>query len=180
MNLIAEAKKIQNGKACPQDIDLLVKVMDKLGGNPTVVMLGAGEVFTLTIFGAKHNTLLYTIDNDPHAHEWEQAAKENCKVTRVNHVQLLGNSVNIAKNYKGPKIDLLIVDACHTVEGCLADLYAWERHMKKAEHYIFCHDYDAEEAPRYYPGVKQACDRYFKKRFSWREGWSAVWKVVKK
>lgn len=175
MNLIEEAKKIWNGHACPEDIDLLVKVLDRLGKTPTVVMLGAGEIFMLTVFGARPKAVLYSIDKDEGAHGWENVAKENLKVT-ANHVQLLDDSAIAADHYKGPKVDLLIIDSDHSEEGVTNDLKAWAKHMNK-EHFIFCHDYDAEEAFYYYPGVKEACDKYFTKRFSWRAGWSAVWMV---
>lgn len=178
MNLVEEAKKIENGHACPEDIDLLVKVLDKLGDTPTVVMLGAGEIFMLTVFGVKPKAVLYSIDINPESHGWENVAKDNCEVQAVNHVQIIGNSPDVAKTYKGPKIDLLIIDSDHSLEGVWDDLTSWERHMNKDLYYVFCHDYDAEEAPYYYPGVKQACDKHFTKRFSWRAGWSAAWKVV--
>lgn len=65
MNLIEEAKKIWNGHACLEDIDLLVEVLGKFGESPTVVMLGAGEVMMLPVFGTKPKAVLYSIDVNP-------------------------------------------------------------------------------------------------------------------
>lgn len=177
MDLIKEAKKINNGHSCIADIDLMVKVLGKLGESPTVVMLGAGSNFMLTVFGAKPKALLYSVDKDEHAHWWEQAAKENLKVV-ANHAQVLGDSVAVAKSYKGPKVDLLIVDSNHSEKGVAGDLNAWAKHMNK-NHVIFCHDYNAKKAPHFYPGVKKACDKFFKESPT-IAGWSAVWEVKKK
>lgn len=174
MNLLEEAKKVQNGHACPADIDLLAKVMDKLGETPTVVMLGAGEVMVMTVFGVRPKALLYSIDINGEPHNWEKVALENCGVKNANLVQIVGNSPEVAESYRGPKIDLLIVDADHSAEGVWDDLKAWERHLNK-EHYHFIHDYDAKDAPYFYPGVKKACDKYFDRTKIYLNGWSAVW-----
>lgn len=181
MNLIEEAKKVQNGHACPKDIDLLVKILEKLDESPTVVMLGAGEVFTLTVFGARPKAVLYSIDKDPEPFNWETKSLENYEVV-ANHVQVLGDSVEVAKSYKGPKIDLLIIDSDHSLEGVTADIKAWSKHLNST-HYMFFHDYDANDAPYYYAGVKEACDKHFTKKPLLIDGWSAVFdskKPVKK
>lgn len=178
MNLIEEAGKIQNGKACQADIELLASVVGKLGDSPCVVMLGAGEIMTMVTFGVRPNALLYTVDNREEAHNWEKKGLENCGAKNLNLVQVLGNSVEVAKSYKGPKINLLIIDSDHTDEGVSGDLQAWASHLVK-DHIIFCHDYDAKTAPYFYAGVKKACDKYFDRGPDIREGWSAVFLAEK-
>lgn len=182
MDLIREAKKIKNGHACTEDIDLLVEVLGKLKDDLVIAMLGAGSNFTLTIFGAKPKATLYTIDKDQSAHWWEEAALENCGVKNAKYIQILGNSVDVASMYKGPKVDLLIIDSNHTEKGVLSDLNAWGKHLTK-DHCVFIHDYDAKKAPYFYPGVKKACDKFFSDGPILQEGWSAVFsseKPVKK
>lgn len=181
MDLVKEAKIVAstNGRACVEDVDLLVKILDKTDDTPTVVILGAGEVFVLTVLGTRPNAKLYSVDTSTQSLGWEEVALKNCKMP-VKRKAIIGDTVKAAGYYGGPKIDVLIVDADHSFKGTLSNLKAWAKHMNKDLHYVFCHDYDAEEAPTYCEEVKQACDSYFTKRFSWRSGWSAVWKVAGK
>lgn len=43
------------------------------------------------------------------------------------------------------------------------------------------HDYEAQKrgARFIFPGVKQACDEFFKGNYAYRDGWSAVWEIKK-
>jgi len=179
MDIIEEAKKIgvSSGKSCPEDIDLLVRVLNKLEDNPTVVLLGAGEPFTLTVLSIKPDALFYSVDVDENKLWWEEAAIEYCGLENVNRHSKIMEGSKYAPIYGGPKVDLLIIDVDHTEKGILANLKAWQPNMNSEGSYIFCHDYDAQGAPHYYEGVEKACAKFFKKRFSWRAGWSAVWRV---
>ncbi len=58
-----------------------------------------------------------------------------------------------------------------------AILTCWQQHMKMDEHYVLLHDFDADAAPHQYPQVAEAASKFFGKRFSWRGGWSAVWRI---
>lgn len=175
MEIIGDKLIPSNGKACLADIELLVKVLEKLEDNPTIVQLGAGENFTLAVFKTKPNALMYSVDPDIDAFNWETAALENSGMGDSNRVVINKSSAEFAEEYIGEDVALLIIDAEHTYEAVLNDLQIWDKHLKP-EAYIFLHDYDADTAPYYYEGVEKACKEYFGKRFSWRSGWSAVWK----
>lgn len=177
MRLVDDILVPTNGKACKGDIELITKIVNMLGDNPIVVQLGAGENFTIPLFKERPNAMLYSVDIDEESFNWEWKAMEDFGLADCYRDIGLKDSVDAANKYKGTAIDLLIIDADHSYEGVLADLKAWQKHMNKDLHYIFCHDYDADTAPYYYEGVEKACKEFFNKRFSWRMGWSAAWKV---
>jgi hypothetical protein len=63
------------------------------------------------------------------------------------NVKLLrASSVAAARGYKGEKIGMIFVDAQHTFINCLADFYAWKRHLLADAHVIF-HDVDNSSCP---------------------------------
>ncbi len=148
---------------------------------PVIVQLGAGAIFLVTVLGAKPEATLYSIDNDMHPFYREDAALTNCGVIDTfNRIMVLKDCIEAAGEYKGPKVDLLIIDSDHTYKHVLEALQAWAPHMK-TNHYVFLHDYEAQgRGARFaFPGVKKACDKFFKNKPTWREGWSAAWHVKK-
>lgn len=66
------------------------------------------------------------------------------------------DTVAAAKNFKGPVIDLLFIDANHSYTACLADLEAWYP-LVKVGGTIMLHDYTQPMA-----GVKRAAQFYFR------------------
>jgi hypothetical protein len=68
-------------------------------------------------------------------------------------------------------VDLVIVDADHSFDSVIADVYAWREHCAL----MFIHDYDGTTAPQQYPGVRQACDAMWGDTVPlFKAGWSAV------
>jgi len=181
MDFIDEARKMcrSSGRASDLDVDLLVEILGKLKTHPVIVQLGAGAIFTVTVLGAKPNARLYSIDNDMHPFYHEDRALTNCGVIdSFNRIMVLADCIEAAGNYEGPKVDLLILDSDHSYESVLASLKAWAPHMKET-HYVFLHDYEAQGRGARFPepGVKKACDEFFKSKYTWREGWSAAWEI---
>ena len=180
MDFIEEAVKMcrSSGRASESDVPLLVKVLGKLPTKAVVVQLGAGSIFTVTILGAKPEAIFYSVDLEINSFGWEDLALKNCGHPDFKKASILSTTIDAARDYKGPKVDLLIVDSDHTYEAVLGDLKAWAPHMKST-HYIFMHDYEAQGrgAPFVFPGVKKACDEFFKTEYTLRDGWSAVWGI---
>lgn len=180
MDFIDEAVKMcrSNPRASVFDPPLLAKTLGKLGSRPVVVQLGAGSIFLVTTLGARPNATFYSVDIKMDGFYGEDRALKNCGATEFNRILVLADCVEAGKDYKGPKVDLLIVDSDHSEECVLASLKAWAPHMR-AKHYIFLHDYEAQgRGARFiFPGVKKACDKFFKTKYLWRNGWSAVWRI---
>ncbi len=75
---------------------------------------------------------------------------------RKNLKVLKGNSVDIAKEFNGTKVDMVFIDAGHTYEECKEDIEAWLPKCKK----IICgHDYVEGHA-----GVMKAVNEKFEDR----------------
>ncbi len=181
MDFIEEAIKMcrSSAKASEHDVPLLVKILEKLRNEPVIVQLGAGAIFTVTVLGARPKATLYSIDNDMHPFFREDFALTNCGVIDTfNRIMVVSDCVKAAYDYAGPKVDLLIVDSDHTEDCVLSSLKAWAPHMKPT-HYFMMHDYEGQgKGPRFiFPGVKKACDKFFKVEPTWEEGWSAVWEI---
>lgn len=183
MEYLDEARKMcrSSARAHENDVDLLAQTLRKLRSRPVVVQLGAGAIFLVTVLGARPNATFYSVDPDMNPFYGEDRALTNCGATRFNRIMVLSDCIEAAKEYQGSKIDLLIHDSDHSEKSVLAALRAWTPHMK-GKHYIFVHDYEAQGMGARYPepGVKKACDRFFNCRYSWREGWSAVWAIKEK
>ena len=64
-----------------------------------------------------------------------------------------GDSVDIANNFNGTKVDMVFIDAGHTYEECKADIEAW---LPKCNKIIAGHDYSSS-----WPGVKKAVNETF-------------------
>lgn len=67
--------------------------------------------------------------------------------------QILGDSAEIGRTWKGPKVDFVFVDGDHSEEQCRADILAWKPHVKPGGIMAF-HDY--VEYP--FAGVIRAVD----------------------
>jgi len=96
--------------------------------------------------------------------------KGTCEYTQkhIQHAGLDGNltcvvadSAEYGATWRGPEIDLLIVDGDHSQAGVERDCEAWLKWVKPNA-LIFFHDYDASDTEfgdqERYPGVKEAVD----------------------
>lgn len=72
-----------------------------------------------------------------------------------NLIVLRGDSIEMATQFNGNKVDMVFIDAEHTYEGCKADIDAW---LPKCKKYICGHDYNLD-----FPGVVQAVNEKFGK-----------------
>lgn len=178
MNLIEEAKKVavSGGRACEGDVDFMAKIMEKLDDKPTVVKLGANASLSLAILATRPKAKLWLMDDNREQQHWEMVALENCGLADKCS-GYTGTMALLARGYKGTKIDLLVLDANSDYGNIMVTLAAWIKHLKKLGALIFIHDYDTATAPTQCPDVKKAADDYFKKRWAFKGGWSAVWKV---
>ncbi len=168
---------LSRGMACQDDIALLQELCLPLCGNktkPTIIQLGAGSgTMALAVLGMLPEAGFLSVDIDRNNIGWEMKALENAGYEFNDYNPVIGLSWQIGSAYKGPMIDLLIVDADHTYGAVCRDLYAW---TPKVHGNIFVHDYDGSKAPRRYPGVALACDALL--IGPWHvAGWSAVFKA---
>lgn len=191
MNAVVEAAyalAASRGMCCRADLDLLLEVMGTLPPDPVVVQLGAGSgTMALAIMGSRDDLWLTTVDHDPQALAWEQQALKNAGVEVYSCRETGGmpcldghqyeawnmDSAVAAQEwqYVGLPVDLVIVDADHSFDSVIADVYAWRDHCGL----MFIHDYDGTAAPRRYPGVRQACDAMWGETPPlYKAGWSAV------
>lgn len=73
-----------------------------------------------------------------------------------------GMSVEVAVNWKGPRLDWVYIDADHSYSACHADLCAWSKLINPGG-YIMGHDYEAGGHGIVYgvvPAVKDFCEHY--------------------
>jgi hypothetical protein len=69
-----------------------------------------------------------------------------------NLVVCKGNSIDIADQFNGNKVDMVFIDAGHEYEECRADIEAW---LPKCKKFMCGHDYGS------FPGVTKAVDEKF-------------------
>lgn len=149
--------------ATPDEVQWLQKAASKLPKNGQTVILGAGPgIMAMALKDGNPSLNIYLVDHDTCywalTHLTSEGKEYADKVAGV-----IADSSTAGKNYIGPQLDLLIVDADHTDEGVSRDILAWVGHVKEGG-LIFFHDYDARgtmfETQEQYPGVKLAVDRY--------------------
>jgi hypothetical protein len=89
--------------------------------------------------------------------------REDPKVEGTTFYQ--GDSVEVAKNYKDGKIDVLFIDGDHSYPGCHRDIEAWIPHLKENGVILF-HDCD-ESSPGVMWAVAEAvCNNKIKGMFT--------------
>jgi predicted O-methyltransferase YrrM len=151
---MAEALEIP-GETPPQDIEKLIEIVDSLPDNAVIVELGtcigsSGIAMAKACRGTKRKVFL--VDNfDDEAHidrgGWVLPSRKLLEKNLVDHrvksrcAILEGDSAQIGKDWSGPPVDFLFVDADHTYDGVTADLEAWYPHMKERG-IIALHDYN--------------------------------------
>ncbi len=179
MDIMMEARKMaaSGGRACDGDIDLLVKVLNRIDDEPAIVMLGANAALMVAIMAIKPKATIWVIEENAQHLNWGLLALRNCGIDDTKAKRLVGLSNRIADVYTGPKIDLLVLDLSFEYAMVTADLQAWQKHLREDNAYVFVHDYDGTTAPYAFPDVRQACLDHFPKGPSWKGGWSGVWWV---
>lgn len=156
------------------DVQLIGKTIKELPEWPTIVQLGAGSnTLALAVFAYDRNATLFSVDATEDGHHSEMQALKNAGININNgcYFEVVSDSAEAGKQWYDGKVDMLIVDAAHDYENVKADIQAWMPHVNG---FFFMHDYDAQDAPDHYPGVKRACDELLGSKPLWRQGWSAV------
>lgn len=77
-----------------------------------------------------------------------------------------GNSIDIANQFNGNRVDMVFIDAGHEYEECRSDIEAW---LPKCDKFICGHDYNQN-----FPGVTKAVDEKFGKSVKVQE---SIWYV---
>lgn len=145
-------------------VDLCCMVREAIGKNLIVVEIGSliGES---TLELALHFSQVYAIDtwDYPNTEAFTEPKKGQTEAyfDRVakfagNITKVKGDSVAVARAWKGPMIDLLYVDGDHRYAGVKADLDAWTGHVRLGG-FVGGHDYDSR-----FEGVKRAVDEKFR------------------
>ncbi len=143
-----------------------------------VIDLGAGSGTTAcAVFAERSDLLVETYDIDAEALYW---ARRNLEAAGfLPHswwIDRLQDSAEASDNHNDGAVDMLMVDADHTYEGVARDIAAWLPKLKPGAP-VFFNDYDARDAPNYYPGVQQAVDEAVARGdlvFVKRQGWSCL------
>lgn len=143
-----------------QEVDALQKrIAPLLPKKAVIANVGSGVgTSSLAIKEVRPDVLIYTIDKSRGGplggleNERNAFAGTGLELS----IQILGDSVDIGMTWSKGKLDAVIIDADHSYPNVLADIGAWEGHVKPGGLLIF-HDYDAA----HWPGVKKAVDEHF-------------------
>lgn len=119
---------------------------------------------------------VYLVDNFTSSHPgWVAPCREilvkNIKILGLQDrcVVIEGDSAETGRNWQGPPVALLFVDAAHDEAGVRADIEAWLPHVRG---YICLHDFNNP----YVPGVERAARALLGE--PWKNHWlTGVYKV---
>lgn len=142
-----------------EEVAFIKKLTAGLPAKPVVVNVGSGAGTSgLAFVEERDDLILYTIDfraSSPLGGlENERNAFAGAGLLGMErHHQILGYSAETGRSWKGPKVDLVFIDAGHGYEDVKADIEAWFPHVKPSGLMVF-HDYGA----RVWSGVKKAVD----------------------
>lgn len=160
-----------------EDVDLIREVVSKLPAGAMVVDVGAGSGTTaLAVFAAgRLDVKLVSIEVDFDTMNWCRLAVENIGRTK-GWDDRVEDAIEAAANFPDGHANFIILDAAHEEKDVRAELEAWLPKLAPGG-YLLVHDYDAEDAPNFYPGVKAAVDPFIAKDEIQRvkqQGWSLL------
>jgi len=152
------------GETPDQDIEFMLQFVHILSDDAVIVELGAlvGRT-TVALAEACHGTnrRIYTVDNFRPDHTkrggWITPSRAdliaNLAAAEVDTLVevIKGDSAETGRDWEGPPVDFLIIDADHSYEAVKADLTAWLPNIGK-NGIIGLHDF----ANSYTPGVERA------------------------
>jgi len=156
------------------DVQLIGRVIKELPEWPTIVQLGAGSnTLALAVFAYDRNATLFSMDTKEDGHHYEMQALKNVGININNgcYFHVISDSAEAGKQWYDGKVDMVIVNATRDYEGVKDDIEAWLPHVNG---FFFMHLYNAQDVPKHYPGVKEACDELLGSKPLWGQGWSAV------
>ena len=153
INNESKAEKIARayGYLRKDEVHLLNRVVRSLKKGAVVINIGAGTGTTAISVLEERPDLaktFYTIDNREDSNPYggllnEREVFKSVDMTHLLPNQILGDSKQVGKEWKGPKIDFLIIDAGHYYDDCYGDMTAWEPHLKNGA-LIAINDYGTE------------------------------------
>lgn len=120
---------------------------------PVAVILGAGPgTVSLALLTARPDIIVYSVDIT-------DAVIERAHIERLDlterFTQICGTSFETGKHWRGPQLDLLFVDACHTYPSVKSDNQVWLPWLKPGG-IAWYHDYGTSNGM--YLDVKRAVD----------------------
>lgn len=117
---------------------------------PLIVNIGACfGTSALAMLEADRDTVIFSIDIAECPLEIEHIEQAGQDTTRV--IRVLGRSQDVGQHWPGP-VDMVFVDGQHDYQAVVADIHAWQSHIKPGGILAF-HDYGASICPEVKPAV---------------------------
>lgn len=143
-----------------EEAELLQKYAEDIPSSGICVNIGAGTGTSAVCVLEKRPDLtktFYTVDVNNHDNPFggllnERNAFDKYGMKYPN--QIHGDSKEIGKSWKNRKVDFLIIDGDHSVEGISGDILNWEKNLK-AGAIIFIHDYTSPKWKPVYDVVNE-------------------------
>lgn len=176
MSCPAHALAASRKMLAAEDVDLIREVVARLDSGATIVDVGAGSGTTaLSVFAERHDVRLISIEADVDTMNWARQAVENIGA-KQGWDDRVEDAVEAAERFSQGEANFIILDAGHSRKAVKEQLVAWLPKLAP-KGYLLIHDYDAKDAPNYYPGVKAAVDPFISKDELQRveqRGWSLL------
>lgn len=154
--------------ATATELEFLRQLAARLPAGAQVVMLGAGPgVMALAVLEGNPDVHVDVVDRDTVGYLLTHAERSGLPVEQIGY--RLCDSAQAGREWVGPAIHLLIVDADHSYEGVSRDMLAWLPHVAPGGR-VFFHDYSAAGTEfadqEQYPGVALAIGQYLPKHYT--------------
>ena len=138
------------GYLYPDEIAALKLLAANLSSDsPRAVNIGAGPGTSgLALLEGNENLHLWTIDiakkgRPEGALKNELTAFKKGRIDKSRYDQIHGDSIEVGKNWRHGKVDLVFVDGCHFYEHALGDIETWLPHVKNGG-IMAIHDFSPE------------------------------------
>ena len=160
------------------DVDLIQEVVADLPPGATVVDVGAGSGTTaLSVFAVRDDLRVVSIEADANTMNWCRQAVENVGASE-GWDDRVEDAIEVAASFPDGHASFIILDVAHEEKDVKAELEAWLPKLAPGG-FLLVHNYEAYDAPNFYPGVKAAVDPFIAKDEIQRvkqQGWSILLK----